>query len=120
MPKRKRDDIEFSEENPNRAADRALRIQKLQLEGVLSNGTKSLFRALKIARGFERQKLGRRQKTAKAAQDDAETKRLEVEVATLKVSLIPADLHVNLGGVSDMWFRSWIFLTRRNYIFIRA
>jgi len=85
MPKRKRDDFGSSEENPNRSAARALRIQKLHLEDILSNGTKTLFRALKIARGFERQKLGRRQKTAKVAKDDAETRRLEVEVATLKV-----------------------------------
>ncbi|MCJ1245371.1 hypothetical protein MMC30_002575 [Trapelia coarctata] len=84
MPKRKRDDTGLSEETPKRSADRALRIQRLQVEGVLSNGTKTLFRALKIARGFERRKLGRRQKTAKAANDDAETKRLEVEVVTLK------------------------------------
>ena len=85
MPKRKRDDIGSSEEDPKRSANRALRKQRLQLEGVLSNGAKSLFRALKVARGFERQKLGRRQKAAKQSKDDAEAKRLEVEVATLKV-----------------------------------
>lgn len=85
MPKRKRDDSGSSEEDLNRSANRALRKQRLQLEGVLSNGAKSLFRALKVARGFERQKLGRRQKAAKQSEDDAEAKRLEVEVATLKV-----------------------------------
>jgi hypothetical protein len=85
MPKRKRDDIGSSEEDQKRSANRTLRKQRLQLEDVLSSGTKSLFRALKVARGFERQKLGRRQKAAKQSKDDAEAKRLEVEVATLKV-----------------------------------
>lgn len=85
MPKRKRDDSGSSEEDPKRSVNCALRIQRLQLEGVLSNGAKSLFRALKVARGFERQKLGRRQKAAQQSEDDAEATRLEVEVATLKV-----------------------------------
>jgi hypothetical protein len=44
-----------------------------------------LHRALKVARGFERQKLGRRQKTAKDNQDVAEVARLEAEVVALKV-----------------------------------
>ena len=87
MPKRKRDDTASSEDNPDRSAARALRLQRLQLEGLLSNGTKTLFRALKVARGFERQKLGRRQKDAQQSKDEEETKRLEMEVATLKVRL---------------------------------
>lgn len=55
------------------------------LDDILENGKKSLFRALKISRGFERQKLGRRQKTAKEQNFPAETARLAKEVTALKV-----------------------------------
>lgn len=60
--------------------------QRQQLSRVtLDQYEKMLFRALKLARGFERQKLGRRQKVAKQAQDHADTARLNAEVAALKV-----------------------------------
>ena len=55
-------------------------------DGVLDNGTKTLYRALRVSRGFERQKLGRRQKTAKEQQATAESTRLASEVTALKVS----------------------------------
>ncbi len=53
------------------------------LDDILENGKKSLFRALKVSRGFERQKLGRRQKTAK--EQDAPAARLAQEITALKV-----------------------------------
>jgi len=56
------------------------------LDGILDNGKKTLFRAFKVSRGFERQKLGRRQKTAKEQNAPAETARLAHEVMALKVS----------------------------------
>lgn len=56
------------------------------LEGVLENGKKTLHRALRVSRGFERQKLGRRQKTAKEQDESAESARLTNEVTALKVS----------------------------------
>ena len=60
--------------------------QRRQLPtSTLDQYEKNLFRALRLARGFERQKLGRRQKVAKQAKDDAETARLNAEVAALKV-----------------------------------
>ena len=55
-------------------------------EGVLDNGTKTLYRALRVSRGFERQKLGRRQKSAKEQQSATESTRLASEVIALKVS----------------------------------
>ena len=55
-------------------------------EGVLDNGTKTLYRALRVSRGFERQKLGRRQKSAKEQQSTTESIRLASEVIALKVS----------------------------------
>ena len=85
MPKRKHDEISSSEGTPNATTARALRLQKLQVNGVLDRSTNSLFRSLKVARGFERQKLGRRQKTAKADSNaTTDTARLEAEVTALK------------------------------------
>lgn len=83
MPKRKRfEPVSEAEDVPE---NRAVRSQRQQLEYFLDHGKTVVFRSLKVARGFERQKLGRRQKTAKANNDDAETARLEAEVAALKV-----------------------------------
>ncbi|KAL9132668.1 MAG: hypothetical protein Q9175_006153, partial [Cornicularia normoerica] len=80
MSKRTHDEINSSEFTP-----RALRLQRLQLSGLLDQSKNSLFRSLKVARGFERQKLGRRQKTAKTESNaTATTARLEAEVAALK------------------------------------
>lgn len=84
MSKRKHDEISGSEIISNGTSARALRLQRLQLDGLLDQCKKSLFRSLKVARGFERQKLGRRQKTAKTESSDAETARLEAEVNALK------------------------------------
>ena len=56
-----------------------------QLEEALEQGKKNLFRALKLARGFERQKLGRRQKSARAKNEAGISSRLAAEVTVLKV-----------------------------------
>lgn len=84
MSKRKHDEISGSGGPSNGTPARALRLQRLQFDGLLDQGKKSLFRSLKVARGFERQKLGRRQKTAKTESNAADTARLEAEVAALK------------------------------------
>ncbi|KAK4692602.1 hypothetical protein P7C71_g4637, partial [Lecanoromycetidae sp. Uapishka_2] len=84
MSKRKYGDISSEEPPSNVYSDKALRLQRQQLEGLLEQGQKSLFRALKVARGFERQKLGRRQKAAIADKQDADIARLAAEVAALK------------------------------------
>lgn len=65
--------------------DEQPRPQRQQLVGFLEQGKKVLFRALKVARGIERQKLGRRQKAAKADGNDEENARLQAEVSALKV-----------------------------------
>jgi len=87
MPKRKLDEISGAEAIRHAAPSKAIRLQQRQLEGLLEQGKKALFRSLKIARGSERQKLGRRQKTAKAESNDASISRLDTEVAALKVRL---------------------------------
>ena len=58
-----------------------------RVHDVLSNGKANIFRALKVARGFERQKLGRRQKTAKQKKAGISLKRLQEEVDALKVGV---------------------------------
>lgn len=86
MSKRKRS----HEADPSPAVDpndltESLRRRKQLSKSTLDQYEQTLFRALRLARGFERQKLGRRQKVAKQAKDDAETVRLNAEVAALKV-----------------------------------
>lgn len=62
-----------------------IRVQHALIEGVLDYGRKTLFKAFKFARGFERQKLGRRRKKAVEQQITEAVVRLDTEVAVLKV-----------------------------------
>lgn len=101
MPKRKRLEIYTAEDRLEESLDRSVRSQRQQLETFIEYGKKNLSRALKVARGFERQKLGRRQKTAKEKPDHAEMARLEAEVAALKVrwAYVPhMDMLIDLGS----------------------
>jgi len=80
MSKRKREDD--ASEKDSQIEDQALRIKVSRLRAKLDQALKSLTPALKLARGFERQKLGRRQK---AANNDPHTLlRLREEVIVLK------------------------------------
>lgn len=80
MPKRKRQD--GGEDDDLAIEDQALRIKVTRLKAKLDQGIKRLQSALKLARGFERQKMGRRQKTAS---DEPQTLlRLREEVIVLK------------------------------------
>ena len=58
---------------------------RYQLERVVEDGKRGLHKALKLARGFERQKLGRRQKDARQKNASEELLRLDHEIAALKV-----------------------------------
>ncbi|OJD19280.1 hypothetical protein AJ78_00729 [Emergomyces pasteurianus Ep9510] len=82
MPKRKRGD--YVESNLSKLDDRRLEIQIARLEQKLGHGCQLIHRALKTARGFERQKLGRRQKTAKQTKETAQLSRIEEEIQALK------------------------------------
>lgn len=108
MPKRKHDEISRSEITSDGTTDRALRLQRLQVDGLLNQSRKSLFRSLKVARGFERQKLGRRQKTAKAESNAADTTRLEAEVAALKALDLAstAEIHLYRSLLKIKWVAS--------------
>lgn len=85
MSKRNFDEFRETDVDSRRLGGGALRAQRAQLERVLEHGKRKLFQALKLGRGFERQKLGRRQKTAKESNKESEMVRLNAEVAALKV-----------------------------------
>lgn len=78
MPKRKSD---IHDNN----GSHAVHPHSDRLESVLIHSKKVIFRALKVSRGFERQKLGRRQKQAKERGGEGEFARFEAEVVALKV-----------------------------------
>jgi len=83
MPKRKRETPEGGEVGEKTAVQPSLK--QLRAEQKFEHGAKLLTRAFKTARGFERQKLGRRHKTASSSKNTADTTRIDAEVASLKV-----------------------------------
>lgn len=87
MSKRKRDGFD-RDKDIHDMNHSTLKPQPEQLNNSLEQGKKKLFQALKLARGFERQKLGRRQKTAKESNADIErVNQLNAEVSILKVRI---------------------------------
>ena len=84
MAKRKREQTESESYDPS---ERKKKLQKLRLEQKFEHGTVLLHRALKVAKQFERQKLGRRQKTAREKKETAQISRLDGEVQALKVRI---------------------------------
>ena len=85
MPKRKLEQFSDHDDLPLNPSNRTLLQRRGGLDGIIDNGKKALCRAMKVSRGFERQKLGRRQKTAKTQNAASETARLAKEVTALKV-----------------------------------
>ncbi|KMQ48257.1 Bud-site selection protein, BUD22 [Trichophyton rubrum] len=84
MAKRKRDVSE--EDGSYNWGDKKLRIQRLRLDQTVQHGVVLLHRALKVARGFERQKLGRREKAARQESDRMLLNRRLNEVEALKMA----------------------------------
>lgn len=82
MLKRKRPASDNGDAQPK---ERNITMRAARLEQKIEHGVVLLHRALKTARGFERQKLGRRQKTARVDRDRDALERLDAEVAALKV-----------------------------------
>ena len=85
MSKRKWDEISRRATIPNGHPDATVSFQRRQIEGLLEQGKRALSQSLEFARYPERQKLSRRQKTAKTENNEAEIARLDAEVAALKV-----------------------------------
>lgn len=82
MPKRKLEEVS----GPARSSDtRKMSIHGTRLTQMFENGVLMIMRGLKTSRGFERQKLSRREKTAKQQKDDKALARLKEEIETLKV-----------------------------------
>ncbi|KAI5370609.1 Putative bud22/Serum response factor-binding protein [Septoria linicola] len=86
MSKRKREaednDAVDGEDGSSRAAPNFRR--QRQVTAAFAQSAQKLEQALKLARGFERQKLGRRKKTAAAAANGGTRTRIDAEVAALK------------------------------------
>jgi hypothetical protein len=82
MSKRKRS-TEDLEESTSHVPD--IRKQRRILY-AFSQGAHQLAQAFKLAKGFERQKLGRRRKDAEAQKDYRGMRRIDEEVAALKAS----------------------------------
>ena len=83
MSKRKFEQYRENHGSPPQESLKAL-AQRERIHGLLENGKTTIFRALKVARGFERQKLGRRQKNAAKEKKDEEFNRIKDEVEALK------------------------------------
>ncbi|KAE8453225.1 hypothetical protein EG329_011292 [Mollisiaceae sp. DMI_Dod_QoI] len=78
MPKRKRSG------NDEDSGDRIIRRRKQAVQDELTRSKKLLHRALKTAKGFERQKLGKRLKVATTNNVPEEVKRINNEIEALK------------------------------------
>lgn len=78
MPKRKRED---TERNVDKIKDQAIRIKASRLKARFDQGVTQLTQALKLARGFDRQKMSRR--ISQASSDQAKLDRLKSEVEVL-------------------------------------
>jgi len=85
MPKRKRDGTVQASFHPSDTSEEALKAYRPLVKQKIDYGKKSLVRALKLAKGFERQKLGRRHKAAAQKNEDKELARLDAEIEALKV-----------------------------------
>lgn len=92
MRKRKFEELRDQPRPNNNASPRESQRQE-RIDGQLHHSKTALFRALKIARGFERQKLGRRQKNAAVEKNLDDVRRLRLEVAELK--------GLDLAGVAE-------------------
>lgn len=78
MPKRKRED---TEQDVDRIKNQAIRIKASRLKARFDQGVVQLTQALKLARGFDRQKMTRR--ITQAGSDQSKLDRLKAEVKVL-------------------------------------
>ena len=66
-------------------SDEALNVKQQRVRYKLKHGVTKVGHAFKVAKGFERQKLGRRQKNALAESNKQDVVRIESEITALKV-----------------------------------
>ncbi|PYH44157.1 BUD22 family protein [Aspergillus saccharolyticus JOP 1030-1] len=92
MPKRKLSaltpgsdsDLEPTTNKKDKSDSRSLHIQTVRLKQKFSQGVESLSKALKLARGFERQKWKRREKKVKTEGKPGDVERLAEELKILR------------------------------------
>ncbi len=82
MPKRKRDDDDQGAEVNSSA-------KQHRIEHKLKLGATKVGHAFKVAKGFERTKLGRRRKTAVSEGNAKDVTRIDAEIEALKVCEMP-------------------------------
>lgn len=90
MPKRKLSDLTDNNVSTDKSDARSLHIQTVRLKQKFSQGVESLAKALKLARGFERQKWKRREKKVKEEGKEGAVERMAEEAGILRVCTIPA------------------------------
>lgn len=120
MPKRKRDGPDSPEAVS--AEEPGMSMRQRRVEHKLDLGYKQLNKAFKTAKGFERQKLGRRRKTACEKGDSKDVERIDDETEAIKVghfsiSMADACLGLNMS-LADMYDRPLTFLLQRRIIYI--
>ena len=104
MPKRKLSDLESTTSTTPLSAKQSLQASRLSTK--FDHDVQALSKALKVARGFEKQKMGRRGKKAKTEEESKAIARLEGEGKLLKVGL---SIHtfvsrwgITVNGLMDM------------------
>ena len=102
MPKRKRAEV-TSVTALDFARDPTVHVQCSRFKTRFDQGHKSLISALKLARGFERQKLGRRQK--QAAKDGHALLKLREEITVLK--------SLDLSDIAEKYLFKQLVRTKR-------
>lgn len=83
MPKRKLSDLNGSEGSD--VKPRKMSMKAVRLTNKFEQSVQVISKGLKTARGFERQKLSRREKAARSPYDSTTLARLAEEVEALKV-----------------------------------
>jgi hypothetical protein len=91
MPKRKREDGDVPD------VDTRNGVKQRRTEHKLKLGAIKLGHAFKVAKGFERQKLGRRRKNAVAQSNPKDVKRIDAEIEALKVRVTSDSTASQLG-----------------------
>ena len=85
MPKRKREDPEPASGKSSESS-KGQTARQVRSERVIERGNENLAKAFKVAKGFERQKLSRRRKTAQTQKNQKDVERIDAETEALKVS----------------------------------
>lgn len=84
MPKRKLSDLNGSEK-ADKGNSRKMSMKAVRVTNKFDFSVQMIIKALKTARGFERQKLSRREKAARSPYDSTTLERLGEEIQALKV-----------------------------------